>query len=267
MPSKITNQSISTSLRTIDYCQSDQFNSKLDPSVNKIMSKLFDGFSSGVDTDPMVVTNYAETSGAGGLVSRSYDFSPSAGPMWFGMDFQLVYLANDWATIMRMELDDKVMVADGTKQLDASGNPTLAAQMNESHQWNPDTKGWQYDPDGQGWQDIGFTPKPMLTSDPSTGKVQVNDVRFRWSWNGIVGDGGRWSSVAMSQNGEVFTAFPAKFQNLPLIKAKWGGPLRHIQVQTEYRGAVPGSHTFQVLRARLLDSNAPIDINLPWSTQ
>lgn len=272
MPSKISTQlitatqTVSGPLRVIDFIQSDQYASKLDPSVNKIMSRMFRGYSSGVPTDPMTVVNYAETTGAGGLVSRSYDLTPAAVPMWFGMDFHLVYLAPDWATIMRMELDDKVMVADGTKQLDASGNPTLAAQMNESHQWNPDTNSWQYDPDGNGWQDIGFTPKTsMLLSDPAAGHVQVNDVRFRWSWNGVVGDQGRWSSLAMAQNGEMFTNFGPKFVNIPLIKAKWGGPLRHVQVQTEYRGAVPGSHAFQVVRGRLLDSTLPIDINLPWA--
>lgn len=266
MPSKVTTQSVSTSVRTIDFVQSDQFNSRISPDVNRIPSKLFRAYSSGVQTDPMIVTNYTETSGGGGLASRDYDFVPAAGqPMWFGMDFLISILAGERPSYMRLELDDKVMVADGTKLLDASGNPTLAAQMNESHEWNDDTKSWQYDPDGNGWQDIGFNPKPFLLTDPTSGKKQVNDIRFRWWWNGIVGDGGLWSSLAMAQNGEVFTAFGSKFRDLPLIKAKWGGPLRHPQVQTEYRGAVPGSHTFEVVRARLLDGTTPIDINLPWA--
>jgi len=267
MPSKTTTQNVSTSFRCIDFIQSDQYASKISSDVNPKPSKLFDGYTDGDQNKPMVITNYTEVDGGGGLVSKSYPFTPNpvGSPMWFGYDFQIIITSADWATIMRLELDDKVMVADGTKQLDAAGNATLKAQMNESHQWNRDSKSWQYDPDGKGWQDIGFNPKtPMLLTDSTSGITAINDIRFRWWWNGVIGDGGRWSSLAMSQNGEVFTAFSSKFVNIPLIAAKWGGPLRHPQFQTEYQGTVPGSHTFEIVRARLLDGNTPIDINLPW---
>jgi len=268
MPSKVVTFPASQPMTIRDYIQADQYAPKIDPSVNKIPSKLFRASSSGDPNRSMVVTNYTEQNGGGGLVSKSYPLTilPNGAEMFFGMDLQVIYTAADWATIMRMEFDDKVMVADGTKQLDSKGNPTLAAQMNESHEWNPNTKSWQYDPDGNGWQNIGFNPKtPMLLTDPSSGTALVNDIRFRWWWNGRVGDGGRWSSLAMSQNGEIFTAFPKQFVNIPLIRAKWAGPLRHPQFQTEYTGPVPGSHSFEIVRGRLIESPSNIDINLPWA--
>jgi hypothetical protein len=259
MSSKTTTINVQTTV--IDYIQSDlDYATRTDASVNPNPSELIVPYTDGGQTSPFTFVNYSKVAGGGGLASRSYSFTPTTDgtPMFFGMDFQLVIRKDMWPSIMRLELDDKVMLADATQ-----GTTVPQEQMNESHQWNADTGEWQYDPDGKGWQGIGFKPKtPMLLSDQVG--VQVNDVRFRWWWNGKHGAAGLWSSLAMAQNSEVFTAFAAKFQNLPLIAAKWGGPIRHPQIQTEYRGTVPGYHAFTITRGRVMHSTQPIAIDLPW---
>jgi hypothetical protein len=177
------------------------------------------------------------------------------------MDFLIAIRDDMWPKLPRLELDDKVMLADATQNWTDTNPPQ--EQMNESHQYNVDT-GWQYDPDGKGWQDIGWKPLPLLTSN---GVVQLNDIRFRWWWNGKHLADGRWSSQAMAQNGEAYT-LPARFQNLSLIAQKWGGPLRHVQIQTELKlatGLASDWHSISIARGRLLHGTSPIPLTLVWS--
>jgi hypothetical protein len=261
MSSQTTTTSIT--MTVIDFIQSDlDYHTRTDATVNPRASELIAPYSDGAQVSPMTFVNYYKTDMGGGLAAKDFPFTlnQDGSPMYFGMDWLLVFRADMWPKIARLELDDKVMCADATHS-----TTVPAEQMNESHQWNADTQEWQYDPDGQGWQGIGFKPAPMLLS--SNGQVQVNDIRFRWYWNGKHGTAGRWSSLQMSQNAELYN-LPARFQNLPLIAEKWAGPLRHPQIQTEGKlaaGAAADWHAFSLYRGRLIQATAPIPIELPWA--
>lgn len=248
----------SVTMTSIDYIQSDpDWQTRTDTSVNPKASELIAPYTDGAVSSYMTFLNYSKVTMGGGLASRDYPFVPLNEPMYFAMDWLLIVRKDEWKKIPRLELDDKVMLANAANQ-----SPVPQEQINESHQLNQDTGQWQYDPDGKGWVDIGFKPQPMHLSD--AGLVLINDLRFRWSWNGKHGVDGRWSSLMMAQNGEVYT-LPAKFQNQPLIAQAWGGPLRHPQIQTEYAGPLPGWHALTLVRGRLLHGNAAIPIDYPWT--
>jgi hypothetical protein len=244
----------------IDFIQSDlDYQVRVDASVNPKASEMIAPYTDGSHDSPMTFVNYSKVDYGGGLASKSYkppDFVPVNAPMFFGMDWLIVIRADMWPRIPRLELDDKVMLANAANQ-----TPVPQEQINESHQFNQTTGQWQYDPYGTGWVDTGFKPGPLMLS--SAGVILTNDIRFRWSWNGKHGPDGRWSSLMMSQNNEAFT-LPAKFQNLSLIAQDWGGPLRHPQIQTEYTGPLPGWHALTLLRGRLIHSTQPLSIDLGW---
>jgi hypothetical protein len=265
MTSKTTTTSVSVTMTTIDFIQSDlDYHTRTDASVNPKASELIVPYSDGGSGSSMTFVNYYKVDFGGGLAGKDFkppDFQPTTDgtPMYFGMDWLLVFRQDMWPKIPRLELDDKVMLADATKV-----TPTPQEQINESHQYNADTNQWQYDPDGKGWVDIGFTPPPMLLS--SAGTVVSNDIRFRWWWNGKHLSDGLWSSLQMMQNNEVFN-LPAKFQHLPLIAEKWGGPLRHPQIQTEGKlaaGLASDWHAFDLVRGRLIHGTQPIPLGLGW---
>jgi hypothetical protein len=258
MPSKLTTVTQQSTITVIDYIQSDtDWVPNTDKDVNPIPADLIAGYTAGGGAgDPtggvMTYINHSKTQGGGGLISKSYPLAvPGDGkPMWLGMDWKILIPSKMYPLLMRLELDNKIMLGDATKT-----TPTPPLQMNGSNQYRPDTGQWQADPDGKGWQDIGFKPAPLLLD-------AANDVRFRWWWNGVLGAGGKWSTVAMAQNGE-FTVTDPKFLNVPLIAQAWGGPIHHPQVQTELQGA-PAWHGLTLVRGRLMQSNLPIPLDLAW---
>lgn len=259
MPSKETTVTNSSSITIIDYIQSDlDWVSNIAPDINPVPADFFEGYTAGGGAgDPtngvMTMVNYSKTAGGGGVISKDYPLTVplDSKPMWLGMDWQFLIPAKMYPLIMRLELDNKMMLGDATKT-----TPTPALQMNGSNQLNTITGQWQADPDGKGWQDIGFSPSPLLLD-------AVNTVCFRWWWNGVLGAGGKWSTIAMAQNGVQFTIVLPQFLNAPLIVQKWGGPIHHPQVQTELQGA-PAWHGLTLLRGRLMQSNAPIPLDLAW---
>jgi hypothetical protein len=263
MSSKVTTVNITV----IDFIQSDlDYVTRTDTSVNPKASELIVPYSDGGEESPMTFVNYSKVNMGGGLASK--DFKPPAfqpttdgTPMYFGMDWLIIVRKEMWAKTPRLELDDKVMLANAVTDWTDTNHPQ--EQINESHQWNADTGDWQYDPDGKGWVSIGFRPTMRVSEGD---KVIVNDIRFRWWWNGQHLSAGRWSSLEMAQNGTVFE-LPAKFHNLPLIAEKWGGPLRHPQIQTEItvpQGATSAWHALTLTRGRLVHGTQPIPITMGW---